>query len=63
MKYVVSTRELEDDVDGGEAVIKQFQEEYNKGTYTLSSLYQKLDNEQLATIPEIAKVLRLKGYK
>ncbi len=60
-KFTVSTSELKPDVDGGETVIKAFLEEYNAGNHDLKTVYQKIDNEQLAGVEEIGRMMALKG--
>ena len=60
-KFTVSTSELQDDVDGGEAVIKLFLEEFKAGNHDLQAVYQKIDNEQLAGVEEIGRMMALKG--
>ncbi|MFO7761689.1 MAG: hypothetical protein R6V20_08780 [Desulfobia sp.] len=62
-KYSVSTSELGKDIDGGEATIKQFQEDYEAGRKDLTSVYPKIDNDQLAGIEEIARMMTLKGIQ
>ena len=62
-KYLVDTNQLTKDMDGGEEAIKKFQEEYTNKEYNFSSLYQRIDNEQLRNIPEIARLLQLKGLE
>jgi hypothetical protein len=62
-KFLISTVELKDDVDGGEGEIKRFLDEYNKGVFRLSAVYQHIENEQLKSIPAISKMLQLKGQK
>jgi hypothetical protein len=59
--YKVSTRALEEDVDGGEEVIEAFKEEFEAGRIDLASGYARIANEQLAMLPEIARMLALKG--
>jgi hypothetical protein len=60
-KFTVSTSELKPDVYGGEIVIKAFLEEYNAGNHDLKTVYQKIDDEQLAGIEEIGRMMALKG--
>lgn len=60
-KFTVSTGELPDDVDGGEAEIKRFQEDQEAGIEDFSSVFPRIDNEQLSGIEEISKMLKLKG--
>lgn len=62
-KFTVSTSPLQDDVDGGEAAIKQFLEDYKGGHHDLPAVYQKIDNEQLAGIEEIGRMMALKGIR
>ena len=60
-KFIVSTRELPDDVDGGEELIRQFQQDFEAGRVRLTSVYPLLDNHQLAQVTEIADLMKLKG--
>lgn len=60
-KYTVSTTELQKDVDGGEAVIKSFVEEYDAGLHDLTAVYARIDNEQLSNVEEIGRMMALKG--
>jgi hypothetical protein len=60
-KYTVSTAELPKDVDGGEAAIKRFHEDYKAGIIKLPSVYLKFENEQLADVEAISRMLKLKG--
>ena len=62
-KHTVSTAELQNDVDGGETAIKSFLEEYEAGMIDLSSIYPKIDNEQLASVEEIGRMMTLKGVR
>ena len=60
-KYTVSTTELQKDVDGGEAVIKKFVEEFDAGLHDLTAVYSRIDNEQLSNVEEIGRMMTLKG--
>ncbi len=60
-KYAVSTTELQKDVDGGETAIKHFLDDYKAGRHDLTSVYPHIDNEQLASVEEIARMMTLKG--
>jgi hypothetical protein len=62
-KYTVSTQALAADVDGGEGSIQAFQARRERGEVTLSSVFQRLDNDQLAAIPALAQMLSLKGIR
>lgn len=60
-KYTVSTAELQKDVDGGETVIKSFLEDNKAGLHDFPAIYPKIENEQLANIEEIGRMMALKG--
>ena len=62
-KYNVSTAELQKDVDGGEAKIKRFLDDYKAGFYDLLAVYPKIDNEQLACVEKIGRMMALKGIR
>jgi hypothetical protein len=62
-KYNVSTVDLQNDVDGGEAVIKRFDEDYEAGFHDLTSVYPRIDNEDLANVGGIGRMMALKGIK
>lgn len=59
-KYTVSTAGLAADVDGGEAVIKRFVDDCDAGRHDLSSVYPRIDNEQLAGVEGIGRMMTLK---
>ena len=60
-QYHVSTTELQKDVDSGEGVIKCFLEDHKSDSHDFSSVYPTIDNEQLANVEEITRMLKLKG--
>jgi hypothetical protein len=60
-KYTVMTSGLPEDADGGETKVAEFEKEFGKGLIDLSTVYQRLDNGVLADIPEISRMLELKG--
>jgi hypothetical protein len=60
-KYTVSTVELQKDVDSGEAVIKRFLDDYEAGLHDFSTVYPRIDNEQLASVEAIGRMVALKG--
>lgn len=62
-RYTVSTADLQKDADGGEAAIKRFLDDYENGLHDLVSVYPHIDNEQLANVEEIARMMSLKGIK
>jgi hypothetical protein len=62
-KYTVSTVDLQNDVDGGDAAIKQFCDDYEAGLHDLTAVYPRIDNEELANIGEIGRMMALKGIK
>lgn len=59
-KYTVSTVEMPKDVDDGEAAIKHFLDDYAAGLHKLSAVYPRIDNEQLASVAEIGRMMALK---
>ena len=62
-KHTVSTAELQKDVDGGEAAIRRFLDDYEAGIHCLSAVYPSIDNEQLARVEEISRMMSLKGVR
>jgi hypothetical protein len=60
-KYNVSTGEVRNDVDSGEAAIKHFLDNYEAGKHDLSTVYPRIDNKQLAEVEEISRMMKLKG--
>jgi hypothetical protein len=62
-KYTVSTAELWKDVDGGEEAIKHFVDDSEAGLHRLADVYPRIDNEQLASVEEIARMMSLKGVR
>jgi hypothetical protein len=62
-KYTVSTAELQKDVDGGEIAIRRFLDDYEAGLHVLADVYPRIDNEQLANVEEIARMMSLKGIR
>ena len=62
-KFTVSTDELQKDVDGGEETIRCFLDDYEAGNHDLSAVYQQIDNEQLAGVEEIGRMMALKGTR
>jgi hypothetical protein len=60
-KYSVSTTELQKDVDCGEAVIKRFIADYEAGLHDFSAVYPRIENDQLADVAEIGRMMTLKG--
>jgi hypothetical protein len=62
-KYTVSTAELQKDDDGGEAVIKRFLEDYEAGLHNLSAVYPTIENEQLASVEKIGRMMELKRIR
>ncbi|HMD61622.1 MAG TPA: hypothetical protein VKG78_09330 [Opitutaceae bacterium] len=61
--YTVTSMPLQADVADGAEVIKTFLEDHQKGTIQLDSIFPRITNEQLAAIPEIDRMLKLRGIK
>ena len=57
------TFDLTEEMDTGEEVISRFFDKVNADEIDLTSVYPRLENEQLSAISEIARLLRLKGYQ
>jgi hypothetical protein len=60
-KYTVTTSPLTDSVDKGEAIVKDFVEKMESGETDITSVYNRLSNKQLASVPAISETLKLKG--
>ena len=61
--YTVTAGPLQADVEDGAAAITTFLENHEKETVKLESVFPVVTNEQLAAIPEIDRMLKLKGIK
>jgi hypothetical protein len=59
-RHRVSVIPLSEDVDAGEETIKDFLVAYNAGRIALDSVYPRVADEDLARLPEIAEILKLK---
>ena len=62
-KYTVESHAFPDDANGGEGAIIVFSEDLKKGIFDISAVYQRIDNQLLANVPEIDKLMELKGIK
>jgi hypothetical protein len=60
-RFSVTTNELADSVQDGAAEILAFQERFARGEIDLGSVFTRLTNAELAALPSIAKLLRLRG--
>jgi hypothetical protein len=59
--YHVSSIPLAADVDAGEAAIGAFLADHEAGRIALDSVYPRLENAEIARLPEIARMVKLKG--
>lgn len=59
--FKVTTAPLTSNIESGDVQIKDFVKKFDKGEIDLTSIYQSLPNEQLSVIPEITRMLHLKG--
>jgi hypothetical protein len=59
--YTVSILELQDGMDDGAAVVAEFRKRWDAGEVDLLAVYPKFDNRELAAIPGIARMLKIKG--
>jgi hypothetical protein len=62
-RFAVSTFDLTEEMDTGEEEISRFLEKFKAGEVDLTSVYPRLENEQLSAITEIARLLCLKGFE
>jgi len=60
-KFNISSFGLQDDIDAGEATIQKFKQDNEAGQIKLNSVYPQIENDALASVPEIAQLLELKG--
>jgi hypothetical protein len=60
-RFKVGTVELADGMDDGSAPIAAFHQRWEAGEVDLASVYPRVENQELETIPGIATMLRLKG--
>jgi hypothetical protein len=61
VRFALSTTTLSGDADSGTSQIAAFEEMSASGAVDLRSVYPRLEAEELAAIPEIAKRMQLKG--
>jgi hypothetical protein len=61
VKFVVTTRDLGDDMDDGAAAIKSFMPRWEAGEVKLADVFQQVDNRTLAGLPDIGGILKMKG--
>lgn len=62
-KYLVQQTDLTPEIEGGEEVIADFLERFNNGEIDISAVYNRVDNETLAQVSEIARMMALKGIR
>jgi hypothetical protein len=62
-RHRVSFAPLAADVDAGEEAVGDFLAEYVAGRVALDAVYPRVANEELARIPGIAEMLKLKGVR
>jgi hypothetical protein len=60
-RYQVGSVELTDGMDDGAAQIEAFNKRWEAGEVDLASVYPRVENRELETIPGITTMLRLKG--
>ena len=60
-RYSVTQLPLPDGAADGANKIAEFLEQFGAGTIDLSSIYQKLTDEELKAVPEIATALKARG--
>lgn len=57
----VGSTPLQPGVEDGASAVAEFLKQYSEGGIDLSGIYGRLDNESLAEIPEVHKVLAARG--
>jgi len=60
-RFSVTELPLQDGADDGAEKIAQFRERCDAGNVSLASIYQQMSNELLATLPEVAIMMKAKG--
>ena len=60
-RHRVAVVPLAADVDAGEAEVAEFKDQYEAGRVALESVYPRIAAHDLAALPEVAAMLRLKG--
>lgn len=60
-QYRVSTQELGPHIEAGEAEIRRFMTEYAEGALRLAQVFPQIDPALLASVPQIARLMALKG--
>jgi hypothetical protein len=61
VEHRVGTVELKEGMDDGARQIADFNRRWEAGEIDLASVYPRLDNRELAELPGIATMLKLKG--
>ena len=59
--FQVDTKPINEGVDTGLKVIKQFVKKFDSGDIDMTSVYPRYSNEQLAEIPEVEAMMVVKG--
>ncbi|MEI7687620.1 MAG: hypothetical protein WCL32_21650 [Planctomycetota bacterium] len=60
-RYTVNAQLLADSIDDGAGRIQQFLRNFENGGVDLAAVFPRLTNEELASIPGIASILKVKG--
>jgi len=60
-RFTVSPFELQPDTETGEAKIQKFLDDLSEGKIDLKSVIQKVSNKQLSLLPDINRILQVKG--
>jgi hypothetical protein len=61
VRYELTAAPLPEGADDGAAAISKFKEELDSGIVNLEDVYPHLTNNDLAAIPDVARVMQLKG--
>lgn len=60
-KFSVSAKQLPEDADRGESIIRRFVEEQGQGKHSPVNLFNRVSNNELYTVPVICEMAKLKG--
>jgi hypothetical protein len=63
VSFRVTTVDLRDDIDDGAEIIADFVRRWKAGRVDLKAVYQRLDDRDLAEVPGVASIMKIKGIE
>jgi hypothetical protein len=63
VEFRVTTVDLRDDIDDGAEIIADFVGRWKAGRVDLKAVYQRLDDRDLAAVPGVASLMKIKGIE